>query len=243
MTTKTPPKKQAETQPAKPRSNKNWKVTDLAGMDEQQREEHMAQVLSGAVNKPSKVNSVGKGKDKMPKKPEKQPETVKSDEKQAAKPRGQVSTYNEDVAANICDLIAEGVPLRQICRHPDMPAWRTVYAWRAAHPEFDARFAHARVAGFDAIAEETLDIADDTTNDTLIGENGPRANTEWIARSKLRIETRLKLLAKWDPKRYGERVDLNHGGQADNPIVALMHKVAGSALPIASGQPDDSDDE
>jgi hypothetical protein len=47
-------------------------------------------------------------------------------------------------------------------------------------------------------------------------EHGPRLNAEHVQRSKLRIETRLKLLAKWSPKKYGERVQV--AGDADNPI-------------------------
>ena len=30
-----------------------------------------------------------------------------------------------------------------------------------------------------------------------------------IQRAKLRIDTRLKLLSKWDPKRYGDKLDIN----------------------------------
>ena len=46
---------------------------------------------------------------------------------------------------------------------------------------------------------------------TADGVIAPSLNAEHIQRSKLRVETRLKLLAKWDPKRYGERqqVDVN----------------------------------
>ena len=128
------------------------------------------------------------------------------------------TTFTQEIADEICERLAEGEPLRQICRDERMPAWRTVYAWKAADADFDARIALAREAGFDAIAHECLDIADETTFDTLVGENGDRANTEWISRSKLRVETRLKLLAKWDPKRYGDKVDINHGGQDGNPI-------------------------
>lgn len=93
-----------------------------------------------------------------------------------------------------------------------MPAWRTVYAWKAADKEFDARIACAREAGFDAIASDCLDIADDRSRDTLLTEHGERPDTEWISRSKLRIETRLKLLAKWDPKRYGDKVQTELSG-------------------------------
>lgn len=135
-----------------------------------------------------------------------------------AKPPGRVTTFTQEVAGRICERLADGEPLRQICRDESMPAWRTVYDWKDAHADFAARIVRAREAGHDAIAQQCLEIADETGNDTLITENGERANTEWISRSKLRIETRLKLLAKWDPKRYGDKLDLNHGGQGDNPV-------------------------
>jgi hypothetical protein len=97
-----------------------------------------------------------------------------------------------------------------------MPAWRTVYDWMASNAGFAARIAHARALGYDAIAEECLEIADDTSCDTrVIGHDESEreaADTEWIGRSKLRIETRLKLLAKWDPKRYGDKVTTEHTG-------------------------------
>jgi len=135
-----------------------------------------------------------------------------------AKPPGRPSSFTQEIADEICQRLAKGEPLAQICRDDRMPASRTVSDWKAAHETFSADFARAREEGFDQIATDCLAIADETTFDTITGENGDRANTEWISRSKLRIETRLKLLAKWDPKRYGDKLDLNHGGQGDNPV-------------------------
>ena len=80
---------------------------------------------------------------------------------------GRKSTYTVAVADEICHRIAEGEPLRQICREDGMPAWRTVYDWIVAEPDFAARIAHARDLGYDAIAEDTLKIADDATNDYM----------------------------------------------------------------------------
>jgi hypothetical protein len=128
------------------------------------------------------------------------------------KPRGRPSTFTQEIADEICRRLSKGEPLAQICRDDNMPAVRTVSDWKASNPDFSADFAHAREEGFDAIAAECLDIADDTREDTLYGERGPHANTEWISRSRLRIETRLKLLAKWDPKRYGEKMQLTGDG-------------------------------
>lgn len=122
------------------------------------------------------------------------------------------STFTQEIADEICERLSEGEPLRQICRDERMPAWRTVYAWKTGDADFNARIAGAREAGYDAIAHECLEIADETGFDTLSTEHGDRANSEWISRSKLRVETRLKLLAKWDPKRYGDKVQTELSG-------------------------------
>lgn len=106
-----------------------------------------------------------------------------------------------------------------------MPAWRTVYDWKNADAAFSARIAGAREAGFDAIAHECLDIADETAFDTIEGENGLRANTEWISRSKLRVETRLKLLAKWDPQRYGDKIQQEVTGKGGGALQIVLNPI------------------
>ena len=141
----------------------------------------------------------------------------------AKNPPGRTTTYSSAIALEICARLAKGEPLAQICRDGHMPASRTVSDWKAAHPEFAADFAHAREEGFDHIAAECMDIADETAFDTIQTEGGDRANTEWISRSKLRVETRLKLLAKWDPKRYGDRLAV--GGADDMPAIRTESSV------------------
>lgn len=132
------------------------------------------------------------------------------------KPPGRPSTFKQAIADEICKRLSKGEPLAAICRDEHMPGLRTVSDWRAVNADFSAAIAGAREDGFDQIAADCLDIADETTNDTIYGESGAHANTEWISRSKLRIETRLKLLAKWDPKRYGDK--MQHTGDGGGPI-------------------------
>jgi len=129
---------------------------------------------------------------------------------------GRPSTYDPAVAARMCEQLANGVPLREICRQDGMPPWQTVYSWMERDASLVEAIARARELGYDAIAEDCLRIADDTSNDYMETEHGPRLNAEHVQRSKLRIETRLKLLAKWNPKKYGERVAV--AGDADSPI-------------------------
>lgn len=131
------------------------------------------------------------------------------------------STYTEKAAKTICERLAEGTPLREICRDETMPAWRTVYAWMVAVPDFAARIAHARDIGFDAIAEEALHIADTP----MIGEveesseNGVKiTRADMLGHRKLQVDARLKLLAKWAPKKYGESIRQELTGAGGGPI-------------------------
>lgn len=131
------------------------------------------------------------------------------------KPRGRPSKFTPAIAASICEQLATGRPLTHICRDSEeMPHDVTVWRWAEADPEFSQAIAQARARGYDAIAQECMDIADETARDTVTVGSGDHerdaANTEWISRSKLRVETRLKLLAKWDPKRYGEKLQTTH---------------------------------
>lgn len=95
-----------------------------------------------------------------------------------------------------------------------MPTPKTWNEWLLADERLSIACAKARLDGFDAIAAETLRIADDGSNDYMErlskdGEStGAAFNAEHVQRSKLRVETRLKLLAKWDPKRYGDRMEI-----------------------------------
>lgn len=142
----------------------------------------------------------------------------------AKKPTGRPVTYDKKVADDICERIAMGTPLAEICRDEGMPKRRTIYDWISQDEKLAAHFAHAREAGWDEIAEECLAIADDISKDTIITEFGPRPDKEWIARSRLRVDTRLKLLAKWNPKKYGDKLDVTTGGEAINTILYLPEK-------------------
>lgn len=134
---------------------------------------------------------------------------------------GRKTTYTDKLATVICDRIASGETLRAICREEGMPSWKTVYSWRQANEEFASRIACAREEGFDAIAEEALAIADTpcTGVRTEMSEDGIKRTTEdMLGHRKLQVETRLKLLAKWAPKKYGDKMELEHVGKGGGAI-------------------------
>lgn len=125
----------------------------------------------------------------------------------------------EKIKTAICERIANGEPLKPICREEGMPSFHTIYNWIDKDAKFAARMEKAREMGADAIADGILEIADDARNDwveRLDNEQVPigyQLNGDHVQRSKLRIETRLKLLAKWHPKKYGDKLEL--GGSVE----------------------------
>ena len=139
---------------------------------------------------------------------------------------GRTTTYDPAIAKVMCEQLSEGIPLRQICRENEgFPAWRTVYDWMRKDPDLATAIAHARDIGYDAMAEECLHIADTPMLGEEISESeddeGVKRVTvkkvDMLGHRKLQIETRLKLLAKFNPKRYGDKIV--HAGDDVNPVV------------------------
>ena len=128
---------------------------------------------------------------------------------------GRPSSYSETLVETICQRIAEGESLRSICRDDAMPVKQTVLNWLndPKRSEFVAQYTRARVAQADHFAEEILEIADDGVNDTYVKEDGTEiVNHDHIARSRLRVDSRKWLMSKMAPKKYGDKLDLEHSG-------------------------------
>ena len=145
--------------------------------------------------------------------PAKKTQTVK-------RPRN-VSTYSPEIARVICEQLSEGIPLRQICRENEgFPAWRTVYDWMVRDPELAASIARARDLGYDAIAEDCLLIADTVQfgqKQVMTDEGIATTIEDMLGHRKLQIETRLKLLAKFNPSKYGDKIGV-HGVAGQPPV-------------------------
>jgi len=122
-----------------------------------------------------------------------------------------------DVQQEICRRIMEGASVRTICRDEAMPSRSTVLNWLAAEPAFRAAYAFAKQLCAETLAEDILDIADDSTGDWIEAENGKQLDHEHVQRSRLRVDSRKWLAAKLAPKRYGEAAMLRVGGLGDEP--------------------------
>ena len=118
--------------------------------------------------------------------------------------------------------LSEGKTLREFTRQEGMPSWQSIYAWMDEDKGFADRIARARLLGEEAIAQECLAIADTPKVgiETKTDADGyvETKECDMLGHRKLQIETRLKLLAKWNPKKWGEKT--LHGSDPDNPLPA-----------------------
>lgn len=149
--------------------------------------------------------------------------------------------FDAEVAVQVLSRISKGEPLASICRDEGFPSVWTVQRWRKRVPEFDKAFDEARDLGFDALAEECVEIAEDGTNDYVEkrakdGSTYVALDAEHVQRSKLRIETRLKLLAKWDRKRYGDHQAVEMTGKDGAPLMSDTQAAAKLASLMATAQ-------
>lgn len=131
------------------------------------------------------------------------------------RPRGGQTIRTPAIEDEVIAWIESGQTLRAFCRQPGKPSRRAIDDWRSLDTAFAARFARAREIGFDVIAEEALAIADTPQAGKVVtvDKDGKKTVTEdMLGHRKLQFEARLKLLSKWDPKRYGDRLELDHTG-------------------------------
>ena len=131
---------------------------------------------------------------------------------------GRRPTYDQDTTkAEIIEWISAGKTLRDFCRQTGKPSFQLIYDWLDDDTEFDGRFVRAREAGYEIIAEDALSIADADPLAVHDDLGNKRLDPGSISKQKLQIETRLKLLACWSPKRYGQRTVV--AGDDAAPIV------------------------
>lgn len=125
----------------------------------------------------------------------------------AGRPPGSVEYRMADFADEICAWLESGRTMSSYCAKEGNPSVVTVHRWMDDET-FAKRIAAARDKGHDVIADDCVAITD------CEPERGPDGKIDpgYVAWQKNRVWTRTQLLAKWNPKKYGDRVDHKHSG-------------------------------
>lgn len=127
------------------------------------------------------------------------------------KKMGRPTKYSEELADKICKAVSTSpYGLTQICReNMDFPDPETIRVWRLENLNFSGKYANAKLLQADILTEFCLDISDESKKDKIINEDGKEYfNGEYVARSRLRVDTRKWLASKLLPKQYGDRREL-----------------------------------
>lgn len=151
------------------------------------------------------------------------------------------SEFGKEVADEICDRLAKGESLRTICQDEKsgwLPSETTVRRWLARgemepsseYGEFRRQYAHAREMQAEHYADEIIAIADapNVTKNPVTGE----AELRDPQRDRLRVDARKWYASKLAPKRFGDKVEVEHSGsiatlpddQLDARLAALIAK-------------------
>lgn len=149
-----------------------------------------------------------------------------------AKKIGAPSSFTQETAKTICDRLAIGQSLREICRSEGMPSAPTIFRWIQEHETFRKQYAIAREAQAEYLFDEIVEIADDASNDWMQRNHGEGddvdvLNHEHVQRSRLRIDARKWAASKLAPKKYGDKVIMDGDGEGGDIKFAVRWLAGG----------------
>lgn len=117
--------------------------------------------------------------------------------------------------------IINGRAVRNILKDEGMPPAVTFFEWLSKDEEKSKQYARACELRAEAIFDEILEIADDKSNDVEYTENGQTQNSEFIQRSRVRIDARKWVASKLNPKKFGDKIQAEHSGEITTNVISL----------------------
>jgi hypothetical protein len=114
---------------------------------------------------------------------------LRTDNEEHESRTGRPTLKTPELCREICERMAAGETLTNICRDAHMPAWTTVHDWKKADESFRQAFMRAREQQAEVWAEEIMSISDDDL-----------PTHEAIGRARLRMQSRQWLAGKYNPQ-------------------------------------------
>jgi hypothetical protein len=127
---------------------------------------------------------------------------------------------------SVCQRIEKGDSLKKIFDSDNSPMSNTLfYRLLRENKELNERYARAREIYADSIFDEILDISDHSEQD-----HTPFTGTNVIQRDRLRVDARKWILSKLEPKKYGDKLDLDHTSKGEKITGFRIVDVDGSEI-------------
>jgi len=136
-------------------------------------------------------------------------------------------TDKHEIQSVLLERISNGESVNSVCKDTDMPTRGMVYDW--AYDErssFGDRFARALENRAHCLLDDCIDIADEID----FSEPDPAILSARINHAKMRIDARLRVIAKMSPNRYGDKVQ--HVGANGGPIQVAAITIDSTALNV-----------
>lgn len=114
---------------------------------------------------------------------------------------GRPTIYTEELAATICERIANGESVRNICRDQSMPNRSTVNLWLTNNESFLDQYVKAKTVQADDAFDEIRDLARSALVNPAIAQA-----------VKVVIDADKWCLSKMLPKKYGDKTSIEHSG-------------------------------
>jgi hypothetical protein len=89
--------------------------------------------------------------------------------------------YTPQLAQRICEKIAEGKMWHKIANTDGLPAYTTLYQWRAKYPAFAEALAQAREMAAEMRADQVLEAAEAVTKETATADRVKIGALQWYA--------------------------------------------------------------
>jgi len=132
---------------------------------------------------------------------------------------GRPPIFDKEIAFEICEKIADGEVLSDICKLKGFPSLRTVRYWilegtteegRPEIKEFLHTYMQAQELGADIEFDDMRNIADECDADLIA-----------INKAKLRIDVRKFRVVRRSRKKYGDKQEIEHSGDLAIPAISV----------------------
>jgi hypothetical protein len=127
----------------------------------------------------------------------------------------------ESIFDKVLDYISNGMSLNTALKQDDTFS-KVIWLDLIKDEDKKTRYTCAREERADFIFEEILAIADNSGNDRKIIKDGEEViNHEAIQRDRLRVDARKWVASKMNPKKYGDKTEVEHSGEINTKIIPL----------------------
>lgn len=141
--------------------------------------------------------------------------------------------WDVPTAKLFCQLLCEGNSEKQAIESlagnadsiPGLSA-NTIMRWRAGFSVFGEMISMAKVIRTHTYIEDIIDIADDASDDAIMGAAGPMINGKAIRRAEIMINTRKWIAGKINPRDFGDKTQMEITGKDGADLTPTQINVA-----------------